>query len=60
LIAKERATRLEGSFENKKNHYTLGKFKARLLESELAWIFFGNLTVTAVAMEKGENHLLKW
>jgi hypothetical protein len=52
LIAKERATRLEGSFGNKKNHYTLGKIKARLLETEMAWIFFGNLTANAVAMAK--------
>jgi len=52
LIGKERATRLEGSFGNKKNHYTLGKIKAKLLETELAWIFFGNLTANAVALSK--------
>ena len=52
LIGKERATRMEGSFGNKKNHYSLGKIKAKLFETELAWIFFGNLTANAVAISK--------
>lgn len=52
LIAKERATRLEGSFGNKKNHYLLGKIKAKLFCTELAWIFFGNLAANAVAIAK--------
>jgi len=52
LIGKERATRLEGSFGNKKNHYLLGRIKAKNYFTELAWIFFGNLTSNAVAMYK--------
>jgi len=51
-IAKERSTRLEGSFGNKKNHYSLAKIKAKTLVSELAWIFFGNLTANAMAIVK--------
>ena len=52
LIGKARATRMEGSFGNKKNHYLLEKIKARLLCTELSWIFFGNLTANAVAISK--------
>ena len=52
LIGKERATRLEGSFGNKKNHYLLGRIKAKNFYTEMAWIFFGNLTTNAVAMAK--------
>lgn len=51
-IGKERSTRLEGSFGNKKNHYSLAKIKAKTLVSELAWIFFGNLTANAMAIVK--------
>jgi hypothetical protein len=43
---------LEGSFGNKKNHYLLGRIKAKNYFTELAWIFFGNLTSNAVAMSK--------
>lgn len=52
LIGKERATRLEGSFGNKKNHYLLDRIKARTYHTELAWIFFGNLTANAVLISK--------
>lgn len=55
LIAKERATRLEGSFGNKKNHYLLAKIKAKTFFTELAWIFFGNLAANAVAIAKREK-----
>jgi len=51
-IAKERSTRLEGSFGNKKNHYSLAKIKAKTFLSELTWIFFGNLTANAMAILK--------
>lgn len=51
-IGKERSTRLEGSFGNKKNHYNLAKIKAKTFATELAWIFFGNLTANAMAIVK--------
>lgn len=43
-----RATRLEGSFGNEKNHYLLRKVKARTQKTEVAWIFFGVHTANAV------------
>lgn len=52
LIGKIRATRLEGSFGNKKNHYLLGRIKARNKFTEMAWIFFGNLTANAINIAK--------
>jgi len=52
LIGKVRTTRLEGSFGNKKNHYLLDKIKAKNYLTELAWIFFGNLTANAIAIAK--------
>ena len=52
IIAKERATRLEGSFGTAKNHYLLDKVKARKESTERAWIFFGQFTANAVAMSK--------
>jgi len=42
-----RATVLEGSFGNEKNHYLLNKIKARTQATEIAWIFFGMLTANA-------------
>jgi len=39
-------------FGNKKNHYSLAKIKAKTLVSELAWVFFGNLTANAMAIVK--------
>jgi len=52
LIGKERATRLEGSFGNKKNHYLLDKIKAKTFNTEIAWIFFGNMTANAINIAK--------
>lgn len=52
IIGKERATRLEGSFGNKKNHYLLGRIKARNYHTELAWVFCGNLVANAHAIVK--------
>lgn len=42
-----RATVLEGSFGNEKNHYLLNKIKARNQITETAWIFFGMMTANA-------------
>lgn len=47
-----RATVLEGSFGNEKNHYLLRKVKARTKETEIAWIFFGVHTANAVKIAK--------
>jgi hypothetical protein len=47
-----RATVLEGSFGNEKNHYMLRKVKARTKETEIAWIFFGVHTANAVKISK--------
>jgi IS5 family transposase len=47
-----RATILEGSFGNEKNHYLLGKIKARTQATEIAWIFFGMLTANASIISK--------
>lgn len=52
VVGKERATRLEGSFGNQKNHYLLGKVKARMKETEIAWIFFGIHTANAAKVVK--------
>lgn len=57
LITKERATRLEGSFGNEKQHYNLSKIKARTKENEILWIFFG--IHTANALEIGRRIALK-
>ncbi len=47
-----RATVLEGSFGNEKNHYLLNKIKARTQATEIAWIFFGMLTANASIITK--------
>ncbi|MEO1218824.1 MAG: transposase, partial [Bacteroidota bacterium] len=46
--AKERASRLEGSFGNEKNHYLLKSIRARTQKSEILWIFFGIHTANAL------------
>lgn len=43
-----RATILEGSFGNEKNHYLLQKIAARNQDTETCWIFFGIFTSNAV------------
>ncbi|WP_255473326.1 hypothetical protein [Oceanihabitans sp. IOP_32] len=48
LIAKERATRPEGSFGNEKEHYHLKKIKAKTKATEKLWIFFGIHTANAL------------
>jgi hypothetical protein len=45
-----RATILEGSFGNEKNHYFLQKIPARNEITETCWIFFGIFTSNAVRM----------
>jgi hypothetical protein len=50
LLNKERSTRLEGSFGTEKQHYSLGKIKARTKQTEILWIFFGIHTANAVRM----------
>jgi hypothetical protein len=42
-----RGTVLEGSFGNEKNHYLLGKVKAKTQVTEICWIFFGMVTANA-------------
>lgn len=42
-----RATVLEGSFGNEKNHYLLNKVKARTQNTERVWIFFAMMTANA-------------
>ena len=51
-LGKERATVLEGSFGNLKNHYGLAKIKARTQATEIAWIFFGIMCANAVKTAK--------
>ena len=51
-LGKQRATVLEGSFGNEKNHYGLKKIKARTAENEQIWMFFGMMTANAVKVSK--------
>ncbi|MBA3675444.1 MAG: transposase [Chitinophagaceae bacterium] len=55
VLSTVRATVLEGSFGNEKNHYLLGKVKAKTQETEIAWIFFGMLTANASIIRKTIN-----
>lgn len=52
ILGKARATRLEGSFGNEKNHYLLNKIRARTKLTEIIWIFFGMMTSNAVTITK--------
>ena len=54
-LSKDRATRLEGSFGNQKNHYGLRKVKARSGLNEKVWIFFGVFTANAVFIAKKKS-----
>lgn len=51
-IGKTRATRLEGSFGNEKNHYGLRKIKALSQGTEKVWVFFGIMTANAVQISR--------
>lgn len=55
LIGKTRATRLEGSFGNEKNHYGLRKIKALSAGTEKVWVFFGIMTAKAVLLSKRQT-----
>ena len=52
IIGRARATRMEGSFGNEKNHYNLIKIKARLELTEIVWLFFGIMTANAMKIAK--------
>lgn len=59
-IKRERATRLEGSFGNEKEHYNLRKIKARTKATEMLWIFFGIHTANALEIGRRiQNTYLK-
>jgi len=49
---KERATRMERSFGNEKQYYSLDKIKARTQQNEILRIFFGVHTANAVRIAK--------
>jgi hypothetical protein len=55
VLGAVRATVLEGSFGNEKNHYLLRKVRARTQETEVAWIFFGVHTANAVKIAKART-----
>lgn len=52
VLSNVRATVLEGSFGNEKNHYLLNKVKAKTQPTEITWIFFGMLTANASIISK--------
>lgn len=56
-LGRQRATVLEGSFGNEKNHYGLRKVKARTQETEIVWILFGVMTANAVKISKRKPKL---
>jgi len=51
-LRKERSTRMEGCFGTTKEYYGLQKIKAKTMENELLWIFFGIHTANAVNISK--------
>ena len=55
-LGKARATKLEGSFGNEKNHYSLKKVKARNQHTEIIWILFGVMTANAVRISKRKDN----
>ena len=58
-IATVRATQLEGSYGNDKNHYGLRKVKARNQLTEQAWIFFAMMSANAMKMARKKAHIAK-
>lgn len=58
-LGRQRATVLEGSFGNEKNHYGLRKIKAKTQATEQLWILFGMLTANAVKIMKRKHKLEK-
>ena len=59
ILGKARATRLEGSFGNEKNHYLLHKVKARTQPTEVFWIFFGIHAANALLIGRRMDPLHK-
>lgn len=57
LLNKERSTRLEGSFGNEKEHYSLKKIKARTQQTEMVWLYFGVMTANCVLIAKRRQKL---
>ena len=54
-----RATSLEGSFGNEKNHYGLSKIKAKSKSNELTWLYFGIITSNVVKISEQREKLKK-
>lgn len=52
LISNKRATVMEGSFGNHKQHYGATKVKARGEKREKLWVFFATMTANAVKISK--------
>lgn len=52
ILSTARATILEGSYGNEKNHYLLKKVKARTQQTEIFWIFLSIHTANAVKIAK--------
>ena len=50
IIGNLRATVMEGSFENQKQHYAVGRIKARNMFSETLLLFFGIHTANAAIL----------
>lgn len=56
LISTQRATVMEGSFGNHKQHYGVAKVKARGEKREKLWVFFATMTANAVKMSKRKEN----
>lgn len=58
-LNKDRSTILEGSFGNHKNNYGLRKVKARGVNNEKVWVFFGVMAANAkkIALNKASPSL---
>ena len=54
IIGNLRATAMEGSFGNQKQHYDVGRIKARNMFSERLLLFFGIHTVNAAILAARE------
>ncbi len=58
-LNKQRASVLEGSFGNEKNHFLLHKIKAKNADTEKCWIFFGIFTANASIITNRREALKK-
>ena len=52
VLAKARASNMEGTFGNEKLHYGLQKIRARTQLTETLWIYFGIWTASAIKIAK--------